>query len=87
MDNNIEFARFVNGHILQLINHTDTKTTIIVAINGVLLGLLFGSFPRGLLQGSSNVPQLLFISIIFLLGASAVLGLLAIFPRIDRNLI
>lgn len=81
----IKFVESINEHNLQLINHTDQKTTIIVGINGVLLGLLFQSYPEGLLQGTSDVLRYLFILLVLLLAASAVSELLVIFPKIYRN--
>ena len=81
----IEFIQSINEHNLQLINHTDQKTTIIVGINGVLLGLLFQSYPGGLLQGASDVFRCLFILVVLLLAASAISGLVVIFPRVYRN--
>lgn len=39
----IELAQFTHGHIFQIISSVDKKASIIVAINGVILGLLFQS--------------------------------------------
>jgi hypothetical protein len=39
----IELAQFINSHAFQIISSVDTKASIIVAINGVILGLLFQS--------------------------------------------
>ena len=76
----IGFAKFINEHNLQLVNHTDTKTSIIIGIDGVLLGLLFDSLP------SHDYPalQVAFVIGVGLLGLSAFYGLWAIFPLISR---
>ena len=77
----IEFAKFINEHNLQLVNHTDTKTSIIIGIDGVLLGLLFSSLPS-LEYLFILIP---FIISVVLLGLSAFYGLWAIFPIINRD--
>jgi hypothetical protein len=93
----IDFARFINEHNLQLIGLVDTKASIIVGINGVILGLLSQSI-LGLLSQSTGtiIPAItslaipeqlklilpLFWSSVILLGVSAICGLRTIFPRI-----
>ncbi len=72
--------RSINTGNIFLIGHTDSKTTIIVTLNGVLLGLLSDTlqhWPPGL--------QYLFIPVIILLAATAFSGLVGIFPRTYRN--
>lgn len=81
----IEFVQSINEHNLQLINHTDQKTTIIVGINGVLLGLLSQSYSDGLLKGANNPLIIIFVLVSLLLGTSAIAGLVVIFPRIYRD--
>lgn len=76
----VEFAKFINEHNLQLVNHTDTKTSIIIGIDGVLLGLLF-STPPPLEYLYIHIP---FVIGVGLLGLSAFYGLWAIFPLINR---
>lgn len=85
----IEFARFINEHNLQLIGLVDTKASIIVGINGVILGLLSQSTTNIIPTNTSiaipeqlNLILPLFWSTIILLGASAIFGLRTIFPRI-----
>jgi hypothetical protein len=80
----IAFARFINEHSLQLIGHIDLKSSIIVAINGVILGLLFGS--KDPLMPPSGIHHFLLLFVTILLGVSAVFGLLTIFPRICAEL-
>jgi hypothetical protein len=84
-NNKIEFARFINNHILQLIGSVDIKTTIIVAINGVLLGLLFQS--EGLRDAAHANPVIgvIFPLVVGLLGTSAIFGLRTIYPSIKRE--
>ena len=84
MPGKIALAKFINEHSNQLIGFLDTKTTIIVGINGVLLGLRFQSNVINHVTQASL--RILFSSIVILLGASAICGLIAIFPRIKTNL-
>ena len=81
----IAFAGFINEHNLQLIGHIDLKSSIIVAINGVILGLLFGSNDPLLPPGSPWINHVLLSIVTILLGASAVSGLLTIIPRISAE--
>jgi len=76
IEHRIAFARFINEHILQHIGQLDTKTAIIIAINGAILALLFRSNGNPI----SHELSYLFYSVVILLGASAVLGLLTIIP-------
>jgi hypothetical protein len=81
----IEFAKFINDHSLQLIGLIDTKTTIIVAINGIILGLLFQSEVLREVAHQNDEIRVLFQLVVGLLGASAIFGLVTIFPRIQKN--
>lgn len=74
----ITFGRFVNEHSLQHIGFLDQKSSILVAINGVLLGLLFQSNVAKVLTSQS---PFLFDAAVVLLGASAVFGLFTIIPQ------
>jgi hypothetical protein len=40
-DKKLELAKFIYDHIFQIISSVDTKASLIVAINGVILSLLF----------------------------------------------
>jgi hypothetical protein len=89
----IELAQFTHGHIFQIISSVDKKASIIVAINGVILGLLFQSevlqdiavqnqevgIPFKLVV--QLVVRVLFPLVVGLLGASAIFGLLTIYPK------
>jgi pycsar effector protein len=77
----VTFARFINEQNLQLIGLLDTKTSIIIAINGVILALPFGSKDAIV----SQELNFIFWSANILLGASAITGLLTILPRIKRK--
>lgn len=81
----IEFAKFINDHSLQLIGLIDTKTTIIVGINGVILGLLFQSEVLREVAHQNDAIRVLFQLVVGLLGASAIFGLVTIFPMIQKN--
>ena len=78
MKERLAFGRFVNEHSLQHIGFLDQKSSILVAINGVLLGLLF-QFDVVKVLSSQDITYL-FYMVVVLLGASAVFGLLTIIP-------
>lgn len=81
MKKEIEFVRSINTGNIFLIGHTDTKTTIIVTLNGILLGLLSDTY-----KGWPPELQYFFIPVVLLLAASAFSGLVGIFPRTYRNI-
>ena len=80
----IAFARSVSDHSLRLVGFIDTKTSIIVAINGVLLGLLFGSARNNLVPMEPLIQSFFIVAVLFL-GASTTFGLFTIIPNIARK--
>jgi hypothetical protein len=80
-DKKIELAQFIHDHIFQIISSVDTKASIIVAINGVILGLLFQPEVLQEIAVQKQEVGVLFTSVVILLGASAIFGLLTIYPK------
>jgi hypothetical protein len=88
IEERIKFATFINEQNLQLIASVDQKTSIIIAINGVILGLLSQTLPIDgtSLEGLEVILTFSFFwSAVGLLGASAIFGVWTIMPRIDKN--
>ena len=84
----INFATFVNHQNIQLIGSVDQKTSIIVAINGAILGLLAQSIPSNTSifdQPEGILSFIFFCSTVLLLGASAIFGVRTLLPRIDKT--
>jgi hypothetical protein len=77
----IEFAKFISTHIFQHITSVDQKSSIIIAINGVLLGLLFQSDGLREIALADQGTGVVFKLIVGLLGASAICGLFTIYPK------
>jgi hypothetical protein len=83
----IKFATFVNQQNLQLIGSVDQKTSIIVAINGAILGLLAPPIATStsVVEQPESIPSFIFLcSTVLLLGASAIFGVRTLLPRIDK---
>lgn len=75
----IEFAKDILAHNFQLINFADTKSGIILGINGIILGLIVGVDAKILLGLMySIIPAIIF------LGISFIYSVFAILPRLTK---
>ena len=84
----ITFATFVNQQNLQLIGSVDTKTSIIVGINGTILGLLaqsISNISRIAGQTEGSISSILFWLTVSLLGLSASFGVWTLMPKINKK--
>jgi hypothetical protein len=77
LQDRIDFAKFAIEHTQNLITMTDTKASISIGIDGVMLAIIFASSSS---QSFLSYPR--FIPVLFsFLFLSAIFGFATIFPR------